>query len=728
MLKLVLWDFDGPIFDARSPRDAAFGKLLEDLPEAGKVNFSVHGTPLYDPARLIALAFRSLGWSSEEEAEVVKRFREFLRAEEREATLQPGVRDSLEAIKRLKLDQAIVSLRSDASLSALLDQLEIRSYFSEVVNRDADLKPKPAPDGIQHILEKLEVEPSEAVMIGDSGVDLEAATAAGISYIHAGWSTEPALRGPGARPWVLSNPAELELVVRDGFRPVSDLVDPQDLRSHVTTGKFSFFTGAGVSIPSGFGGWNDTYAPILTRYLPRSVLEGLQMPDAVQLICSDDENGAGLFDAFQELFSKKLNPNSYHYTMVRSKCDTIWTTNYDDLFEKARSFIGSPDFVFRSDADLQKNFGRGRAIIKVNGDFVGATFDKGSLDWGVVVSDEQFDNSEAKRQEIWRMFEDEFRTGCLVFVGVSFTDPTLKRILSIISRKLMRPRNPHYVLSIRPQAPQDRLVVRRHVENLRRRGIQTLFFDKYDEISRFVSELCVSSRMPVVGFSGGAYLKGSDDVPEGRLEKGELNFGEIERVCRVAGRALATKGYRVVSGHGARVGSCPVAAAYETDKRTGRFYMRSKGRTAGTRSAPVVILSRDDMGPVVRALVKSSCVIVAMGGSGGPGEESGTANEVRSAIEQERPVILVPQAGGYVAACRDELMELLDEKLVEPMVKRRLLEMNEEIAKMNSHKLMRFFENDFVDWVTELVELLASSSISRVFEESCADADEKWWT
>lgn len=132
--------------------------------------------------------------------------------------------------------------------------------------------------------------------------------------------------------------------------------------------------------------------------------------------------------------------------------------------------------------------------------------------------------------------------------------------------------------------------------------------------------------------------------------------------------------------------------------------------------------------PLAACLVMSSCILVAIGGSGAPDKEDGTVDEVRSAIEQERPVLLVSRAGWYISACHSELMELLRDKLVDPELKRLVLEINEEIAKMGIDRLKQFFQREFVDRVAQLVEHLASSSISRVFERSCAYADEKWWT
>ena len=52
-----------------------------------------------------------------------------------------------------------------------------------VVGRDAEIRPKPFPDGILVACELLDVRPEDATMIGDSTWDLEAAVNAGADFI-----------------------------------------------------------------------------------------------------------------------------------------------------------------------------------------------------------------------------------------------------------------------------------------------------------------------------------------------------------------------------------------------------------------------------------------------------------------------------------------------------------------------------------------------------------------
>jgi len=75
-------------------------------------------------------------------------------------------------------------------------------------------QPKPAPDMALAALKALSLEPQQAVLIGDSDIDVFTAQAAGLEAIGAGWGfrSPEVLRQAGARQ-ILTHPTEiLELV------------------------------------------------------------------------------------------------------------------------------------------------------------------------------------------------------------------------------------------------------------------------------------------------------------------------------------------------------------------------------------------------------------------------------------------------------------------------------------------------------------------------------------
>lgn len=78
----------------------------------------------------------------------------------------------------------ITLLPADVAVSVLEHHdLRIGREIDFVVGRDPQVKPKPQPDGVFEACRLLEVSASDAVMIGDSTWDAEAALAAGAGFI-----------------------------------------------------------------------------------------------------------------------------------------------------------------------------------------------------------------------------------------------------------------------------------------------------------------------------------------------------------------------------------------------------------------------------------------------------------------------------------------------------------------------------------------------------------------
>jgi phosphoglycolate phosphatase len=734
MHRLVIWDFDGPIFNSREARDAALARVdTQFTPQIGACSSNYSEFPLYGPRQTICLAYADKNLAADVLDQIERFYREQLHQSEAKVKIDRDVIDTIRKLSDLDCRLAILSRRSESGLTRLLQSNGLTRYFGIVQARDTPPAAKPSPDAVLAIIRKADAGKFETILVGDSDDDLMAARAAGIAYYHAGWSGEPVAKARVQANQILLHPSEVELIAGQGFASLpSDAQDRKTLQEIVRSGKFSFFAGAGVSIPSGLGDWKGSYVPQLIKHIPESSFAQFPLPEIVQLIVADDSSARRLFDDFKAAFTSHREPNLYHYAIMRSACDTVWTTNYDNLFERvALSSSGQPVPVLRDDAQLKDNFGSGRKLIKVNGDFYAATF-KPQLDWGIVISEEQFDLSEVQRPELWRYFEDEYRTSSLIFVGVSFNDPTLRRILSIISRKVMRTRKPHFVLAKKPSTPDERLIVSKQIEVLRQRNIHTVLFENYDDIAQWVAELCMLSRKPVIAFSGTAYSedegkRSEEEVAAETLVGGALSFRDLELICGEMGAMLAAGGFRVVSGNGRRIGEWSVAKAYEMERSSARYYMRKRGASHGSRLATTIFIDETDLNVVRERFIQASHVLVAMGGVSyrHPGSISGSVTEAKKAIEMGRPVILFRQGGGDIDKSYNELMTSL-QSLKDPQLSRDVLALNERISKMDREQVLSFVAQEFSNCVRALVRAGMVSPYRSHFDDACIEADKEW--
>jgi HAD superfamily hydrolase (TIGR01549 family) len=732
---LVVFDFDGPLFKSRAPRNRALAATIEHYAAAfGTPNCNASELPLYEPVRTIRLVYAELPLTLTELAEIEQFYRDRLIQEEASEDVLASVRGAVQSLNRLNCRLAVLSMRSERKLREILRKFRLSNFFQEIRGRDTPPYSKPDPRVLFHLLETAKVSLDAAIFVGDTHADLMIARQVGVTYFHACWTGEPIDISLLKPTECLTAPEDLLSIVQYS---TDQLENRQETRLRLIDvarqGCFSFFAGAGVSIPSGFGDWENEYRPIVTRHCPAPLLAGRSLAELVQLAAAREDSARAIFDSFKTTFAgKKVTPNAYHLAMVRSECQTIWTTNYDDLFERAQVFTGQQMGVVKNDARLKEFFGRGRLLIKINGDFEVANYDPKSLSWGIVLCDEQFDLAEHERAELWRYFEDEYRTSTLVFVGVSFTDPTLKRVLSIVSRKLMRTRNPHFVLVVVPTDPIERFAMARGAEMLRKRDIHTIPFDNYDQLNKFVLRICLLSVKPVVAFSGISHPEAnrSDAVPavgpDEHLPNGELTVGDIAWVCGEMGRRLAAAGLRIISGHGQGVGVPAVVEAFRENRHAARFYMRSQGQGAVSRQAPAIYVEGDDLGKLRSRFVSSCVMVIAAGGTGSNWRDSGTVEEVRLAVKRGLPVLLLRQGGGNVFQMANELNAVLQADIADVAFREAVMTANDELWRVPGPAMGEFLDKRFINLITELLSRMMSSPLARGFDDGLANAAEDW--
>jgi len=105
----------------------------------------------------------------------------------------PGARDLLVRLRRDGLTLAVATSASPDDLEKLLD----RAGVADLVPREKSASPaevdesKPAPDVVHAALRKAGCAPGEAIMIGDTPYDVEAAGRAGVAILavrSGGWS------------------------------------------------------------------------------------------------------------------------------------------------------------------------------------------------------------------------------------------------------------------------------------------------------------------------------------------------------------------------------------------------------------------------------------------------------------------------------------------------------------------------------------------------------------
>ncbi|MBD1825118.1 HAD family hydrolase [Cyanobacteria bacterium FACHB-DQ100] len=185
LLKGVLLDIDGTLVDSN---DAHAHAYVEAFAEHGyDVEFD-QVRPLIGMGgdQLIPRIVSSLSGEEGEGKEIADRRKELI-MQKYGADLAPtdGSRLLIEKLKQSGYELVISSSATSEELSVLLKAAQVDDLLDQnmaTTSSDADAS-KPEPDLIEVTLEKGHLKPNEAIMLGDTPYDIQAANAAGVAVI-----------------------------------------------------------------------------------------------------------------------------------------------------------------------------------------------------------------------------------------------------------------------------------------------------------------------------------------------------------------------------------------------------------------------------------------------------------------------------------------------------------------------------------------------------------------
>lgn len=180
--KAVLLDLDGTLLDTAPDLAAAVnamlsGQGLDALPERTVRDFIGRGIPHLVERSLVAAGLPLV--CERLEPALISFGGHYARLNGRASRPFPGVIEALERLRAAKLRLACVTNKASAFTTPLLEKSGLAQFFDTVATSDLAGSRKPEPGLILFACRALGVAPQEAVVIGDSANDAEAARAAG---------------------------------------------------------------------------------------------------------------------------------------------------------------------------------------------------------------------------------------------------------------------------------------------------------------------------------------------------------------------------------------------------------------------------------------------------------------------------------------------------------------------------------------------------------------------
>jgi phosphoglycolate phosphatase len=196
--ELVIFDWDGTIADSTGLIAACIQDSCREM--------GLPVPPESEAKWVIGLGFLQSvehvapGLPHERQVELGEAYRRLFVAREHEVPLYGGIRELLGELRGRDRRLAVATGKARRGLDRALAATGLGPLFEATRCADEGF-PKPHPDMLLRLLDETGVEPSRALMIGDTTHDLELAANAGVDAVAVTYGAhgEPLLRGREAR-------------------------------------------------------------------------------------------------------------------------------------------------------------------------------------------------------------------------------------------------------------------------------------------------------------------------------------------------------------------------------------------------------------------------------------------------------------------------------------------------------------------------------------------------
>ncbi len=180
----VLFDLDGTLIDSAELIMTAFEATVQ-----ANLHQTIDRTAILGMwSRPIRERFRALA-PDRDEVLAQDYLRRYLALHDRYARLFPGVADVLEALRVRGYAMGIVTSKRRATTEAAVSGFHLDRWCTVIITDEDVTRHKPDPEPVRAAASQLGVSVAEALMVGDSPLDIAAGHRAGAGTAAALWGT-----------------------------------------------------------------------------------------------------------------------------------------------------------------------------------------------------------------------------------------------------------------------------------------------------------------------------------------------------------------------------------------------------------------------------------------------------------------------------------------------------------------------------------------------------------
>lgn len=307
----------------------------------------------------------------------------------------------------------------------------------------------------------------------------------------------------------------------------------EDYAEELVSGNAAYFVGAGISLDSYLPDWAGLIKPF-TDKIGIKDLKGKDMPLMAQFVINEDNGNRGPFmNAISNKLRKSFSLNAYHESIAKTNLRTIWTTNYDNLLERAFENTAI-DLKFNDEAISRNVPDTQIEIIKMHG----CIFHSEMKD--IVITQADYEDFFSNRPATAQRLRLDLLRKSFLFIGYGFGDANIKNIITEARRLAGNNTRQHYLITKDDKGNRE---FELWCINLRRYGIQVIKIEKYEDLDWILEELSLKSRGKSIFITGSHDT--INDVEAEKLgialakEEGYiLNDGQSTGLMRIASRAF----------------------------------------------------------------------------------------------------------------------------------------------------------------------------------------------
>ncbi len=179
--KAVIYDCDGVILDSIESNYIFYNRIMDGLGRPHIDRLCTESERVLHTFSYLDVIEHFFGNDPQKEQAIAigktiryKELMPYMRREE-------GLVETLQALKG-KVDLAVCTNRA-ASMEMIIEDFGLEGFFSFIMTAGKVQNPKPHPEPLLKVLEHYRIQPQEALFVGDSAVDMQAAAAAGVPFI-----------------------------------------------------------------------------------------------------------------------------------------------------------------------------------------------------------------------------------------------------------------------------------------------------------------------------------------------------------------------------------------------------------------------------------------------------------------------------------------------------------------------------------------------------------------